>query len=60
MLPERYKKEAERMSKNLDSTEQSLKLIEEETKKALNKNKEYILHAWDRYDYFFGDYELHG
>ncbi len=30
------------MSKNLDSTEQSLKLIEEETKKALNKNKEYI------------------
>ncbi|GIM24063.1 hypothetical protein KHM19_32460 [Leptospira borgpetersenii] len=48
------------MSKNLDSTEQSLKLIEEETKKALNKNKEYILHAWDRYDYFFGDYELHG
>ncbi|ALO28401.1 transposase, IS116/IS110/IS902 family [Leptospira borgpetersenii str. Noumea 25] len=42
MLPERYKKEAERMSKNLDSTEQSLKLIEEETKKALNKNKEYI------------------
>ncbi|EKS00369.1 transposase, IS116/IS110/IS902 family [Leptospira mayottensis 200901122] len=41
MLPERYKKEAERILKVLDLMEQNLKLIEKEIKEALKKNKAY-------------------
>ncbi|OLZ30463.1 IS110 family transposase [Leptospira interrogans serovar Canicola] len=41
LLPSRYQKEAERILKVLDLVEQNLKLIEEEIKEALKKNKAY-------------------
>ncbi|EMO90125.1 transposase, IS116/IS110/IS902 family [Leptospira noguchii str. 2001034031] len=50
LLPSRYQKKAERILKVLDLVEQNLKLIEEEIKEALKKNKAYNsnnhVYAW--------------
>ncbi|EMN42675.1 transposase, IS116/IS110/IS902 family [Leptospira weilii str. UI 13098] len=42
LLPDRYKKEAERILKVLDLVALNLKLIEEEIKEALKKNQSYV------------------
>ncbi|EQA62602.1 transposase, IS116/IS110/IS902 family [Leptospira alexanderi serovar Manhao 3 str. L 60] len=42
LLPDRYKREAERILKVLDLVELNLKLIEEEIKEALKKNQSYV------------------
>ncbi|EMO62706.1 hypothetical protein LEP1GSC133_3511 [Leptospira borgpetersenii serovar Pomona str. 200901868] len=62
MLPERYKREAKRILKVSDLVELNLKQIEEKIKEALKKIRvtfKHLIHVWDRYDYFFGDHELH-
>ncbi|AMX72778.1 hypothetical protein LEP1GSC016_0164 [Leptospira borgpetersenii serovar Hardjo-bovis str. Sponselee] len=62
LLPERYKREAKRILKVSDLVELNLKQIEEKIKEALKKIRvtfKHPIHVWDRYDYFFGDHELH-